>query len=69
MTWNVLARVGLPVHEDREVWPGVTVPVPTGESTYKDEGDTITAEEFEEHGQTPDDIDALVESGAIEEAE
>lgn len=67
MAYTVLEVVGLPVHEDREVHPGVIVPVPTGKITRKEPGDTITKEEFKKHGQTDEDISRLVKDKAIEE--
>lgn len=67
MTWLVKEVVGLPIHEDREVHPGITVPVPVGEILRKNPGDKITKAEMDEHGQTEDDIKALIKDGAIEE--
>jgi hypothetical protein len=68
MAYKVLEVVGLPVLEDREVHPGITVPVPSGEINRKEPGDTISKKEFDEAGQSADDIAALIKSGAIEEA-
>ena len=67
MAYKVLEVVALPVHEEREVYPGIKAKVPTGESTRKEPGETITKDEFSKHQQTDDDIKSLIKSGAIEE--
>jgi hypothetical protein len=67
MTYIVKEVVGLPVLEDREVHPGIVVPVPTGESIRKEPGDKITKAELEKAGQTDDDISKLLKDKAIEE--
>jgi hypothetical protein len=68
MAWKVLERVGLPIHEEREVWPGIKAQVPTGESTYKEPGESITKAEFDKHQQSAEQIQSLIDVGAIEEA-
>jgi len=67
MAWKVLEVVGLPQHEEREVHPGITVPVPNGQITRKEPGESITKDEMQKHGQTDEDIARLVKSKAIEE--
>jgi len=67
MTYTVKEVVGLPVLEDREVHPGITVGVPTGEIVRKEPGDKITKAEFEKAGQTDEDISKLLKDKAIEE--
>jgi hypothetical protein len=59
--------IGLPVHEDREVHPGITVPVPIGETIRKEPGDKITRAELKAHGQSDEDIEKLIKAGALEE--
>jgi hypothetical protein len=56
--WNVKERVGLPV------WEGDLAV----DTLHKNPGDKITKAEMEAAKQTPDDIRALTQSGAIEEA-
>ena len=67
MSYEVLEVVGLPVLEDREVHPGITVKVPNGETVRKEPGDTISKAEFDEAGQTDEDIKRLVKDKAIKE--
>lgn len=67
MSYNVLEVVALPVFEEREVHPGVKANVPTGEVTRKEVGSTITKDEMKRHGQTDDDVKALIKAKAIEE--
>jgi hypothetical protein len=67
MAWEVVEVVALPVHEKREVYPGIEADVPSGKVTRKEPGDTITKAEFQAHGQTDDDIKSLVKSKAIRE--
>lgn len=65
--WTALTRLDLPVHEEREVWPGVKVLVPNGEVTTKLPGDKITKKEMADHQQGDEAIAALVNGKAIEE--
>jgi hypothetical protein len=67
MSYEVLEVVALPEVEEREIQPGVKVPVATGVSTRKEPGDTITREEFEQAGQDASAIQSLIENGAIRE--
>jgi urease beta subunit len=68
MAYEVIEVVALPVIEDREIHPGITVPVPSGDVVRKEPGDTITKKEMEAAGQTDEDIKKLIEDGAIKEA-
>lgn len=68
MAYKALTRIGLPVMEDREVHKGVVVPVPTGDTVYKEPGDTITKKELTDAGQDDDDIASLLKDKAMEEA-
>jgi urease beta subunit len=68
MAYEVLEVVNLPVHEEKEIHPGVKVNLPTGEGVRKEPGDKITKAEFLEHGQTDDDIKKLIKDKAIREA-
>jgi hypothetical protein len=61
-------RIALPVMEDREIHPGITVPMATGDSVIKEPGDKITIKELQDAGQTPESIQALVQDGAMEAA-
>jgi len=47
--FEALTRIGLPVHEEREVYTDVTAMVPTGETTYFEEGDSLTDADFLKH--------------------
>jgi hypothetical protein len=68
LSWEVLERVGLPVMEDREIYPGLPkVPFATGDTIYKDPGDSITKKEMEDARQDEDAIASLIKSGAIQE--
>jgi hypothetical protein len=65
MSYEVLEVIALPIMEDREVHPGIVVPVAGGNSVRKEPGDTVTDQEFKAHGQTQKDIDSLIECAAI----
>lgn len=65
MSWEVLERVGLPEFAEREVHPGIKVPVPTGDSVVKEPGDTITQAELDKFKQSPEDIKRLERDKAI----
>lgn len=67
MTYEVLEVVALPVTEMREVYPGIKVPIATGDSIRKEPGSTITEKELEDAGQSDESIAALVKSKAIKE--
>jgi hypothetical protein len=66
--YKVLEAIGLPVMEEREVHPGITAKVPTGEVVRKYPGDTITKQEWSDAGQTDDDAKRLLKEKAMEEA-
>ena len=73
MSWKVLSVVGLPVLEERVVHrysDGTEVKdkMATGEVDRKEPGDSITKKELDEAGQSANDIESLIASGAIEEA-
>jgi hypothetical protein len=72
MSYEVLEVVALPVMEERVVYTmsdgtEVTDMVATGESIRKEPGDTLTVKELQQHGQTSEDISALVEAKALKE--
>lgn len=67
MSYRAKTKMELPVMEDKEVFPGVVRPVPTGEATVKMPGDTITAKEFADHGQGKEQIEGFVKYGSVEE--
>lgn len=67
MTWTVLEKIALPVHEERVVWEDIVRPVATGESIIKEPGDKITVAEMNTARQTENDIQSLIDSGALEE--
>ena len=72
MSYEVVEVVALPVMEERVVYvksdgTEVTDKVATGESVRKEPGDTLTAKELKDAGQSSEHIAALVESGAIKE--
>lgn len=68
MAYEVLEVIELPVQVKREVHPGITVDVPSGEALRKEPGQTITKAEFKEHGQGDEEIAHLIKSKAIREA-
>jgi hypothetical protein len=72
MSYEVLEVVALPVMEERVVYTmsdgtEVTDMVATGESIRKEPGDTLTVKELQQHGQTSEDISALVKAKALKE--
>lgn len=67
MAYEVLEVVALPLHEEREIHPGIKVDIPTGESIRKEPGETITKAELDKAKQSDDDIKSLIESGAMKE--
>jgi hypothetical protein len=69
MPYEVLARIGLPVSEEREIMSGIFANVPTGETHYKEIGDSIDADELrgEPYWQSEEDIAALIKDEALEE--
>lgn len=67
MSWEVLEVVALPEMEEREIHPGIKVPIATGNSIRKERGETITKAEMDAAGQSEDDIKSLCSSGALRE--
>ena len=67
--WIANTRIGLPKMEEREVWAGIKVLVPTGETEYKERGDQITSSELKDLGWSPekikDDIAELSKHGSL----
>lgn len=64
---KVLARIGLPVMEEREIMSGIFAKVGTGETHYKEIGDDVTKAEMqgEPYFQSDEDIESLIADGAL----
>lgn len=59
-------KLGLPVTEMRELYPGLPkVPVATGETTFKNPGDLVSEQELLAHGQTTEQIAELRNHGSL----
>lgn len=74
MSYEVLEPVGLPVMEERVVHTmsdgeEIKDMVATGETIRKNPGETISDEELQEAHQSEEQIQSLIDSGAIKEAE
>lgn len=67
MPHKALTVINLPVMEDREIWPEIVVPVPTGAVNHKEPGDTITKKELSDAGQTDAMIAGMIEFGSLSE--
>lgn len=69
MPYEVLARIGLPVSEEREIMSGIFANVPTGETHYKEIGDSLKKGELtgEPYWQSDEDIAALIKDKALKE--
>jgi urease beta subunit len=65
--YEVKEVVGLPVMEEREVWPGVRAQVAIGKSKRFEPGDTITEKDLQEAGQNAEQIQSLIDHAAIAE--
>lgn len=71
--YEVVEVIGLPVMEERVVYTmtdgtEVTDMVATGETVRKEPGETVDQTELQEYGQTIEDIEKLVDAGALKEA-
>jgi hypothetical protein len=71
-TYDVLEVIGLPVMEQRVVYTmsdgsEITDMVATGQTTRLEPGETITTDELEQHGQTTEDVEKLVDAEALRE--
>jgi hypothetical protein len=72
MSYEVVEVIGLPVMEKRVVYvmsdgKEITDLVATGDTVRKEPGEKLTAKELQQHGQTSEDIAALVKSKALKE--
>jgi hypothetical protein len=67
MAYKALTVVNLPVLEDREIYPGIVVPVPTGDGTRKEPGETITKQEMKDAGMDEEKLAAMLQAGSISE--